>query len=216
MTDICPLCNGPAIYLCTFKNRGYYQCDKCELAFVPAYQHLSEPEELKRYDLHNNSAESESYIKYLTQVAAYLSKIPVLDPVILDFGSYKTHVLSDILREKGYESYPYDPCYKVGLENLDRKYDIIIICEVIEHLGDIMKEINLLKRLLSPHTGYILIRTELYDTEKDIEKWWYTNDETHIFLPSEHTISVIGEYLCRDLVYSDGKRYLILGPSASS
>ena len=215
MCDIvCPLCCGKKInFLCRFINRDYYRCDECVLAFVPAFDHLSATDEVLRYDKHNNTSDSPGYVKYLEEVAGYLSKIPLEKPKVLDFGCYKTEVLVSILEGQGYDCKGYDPCYGVGLSNISQKYDVVIMCEVIEHLCNINKEISLLKTLLNEQTGYILIRTELYSKDKDIEKWWYANDETHIFLPSEHSIALIAEKLSRKIIYSDGRRYLILGPT---
>ena len=212
---LCPLCKDSGVeFLSDFLRRDYYRCKTCNLAFVSPLSFLSSSEEVSRYDKHNNTADSPGYVKYLEEVAGYLSKIPVDSPSILDFGCYKTEVLVSILTKQGYDCKGYDPCYKIGLSNLTDRYDVLILCEVLEHLYDINKEIDLIENLLKPGTGYILIRTELYSKDKDIKKWWYTNDETHVFLPSEHTIGLIGKKLDREIIYSDGRRYIILGPAS--
>ena len=212
---LCPLCKDSGVeYLGNFLGRDYYRCNGCNLAFVSPSSFLSPAEEVFRYDKHNNTADSPGYVKYLEEVAGYLSKIPVRNPSILDFGCYKTQVLVSILTDRGYDCKGYDPCYKVGLSNLTGRYDVLILCEVLEHLYDINKEIDLMANLLNLKTGYILIRTELYSKDKDVSKWWYTNDETHVFLPSEHTIALIGKRLNREIIYSDGRRYIILGPAS--
>jgi hypothetical protein len=210
----CPLCKCDNLkFLSRFCERDYYRCEECVLAFVPSYDHLSSSAEVLRYDKHNNGVDNPGYVKYLEEVADYVARIPVKDPQILDFGCYRNKVLVSILKKMGYDCEGYDPCYHIGLAALLKKYDLVVLCEVIEHLCDPDKEIDLIKTLLKDKTGHILIRTELYSVDRDIEKWWYTNDETHIFMPSEHTISLIGLRLKRQISYSDGKRYVILGPN---
>ncbi len=192
--------------------RHYYGCPECRLVFVAEDEFVTLKQERDRYDLHNNTEEQDGYAAYLGSVADELRHIPIEKPTVLDFGCCHEYVLTKILKRRGIDCRAYDPLYDIGIENLKSKYDVVILCEVLEHLRYIQAELELLKSLLrSP--GYLLIRTEFYSSSQDIASWWYANDITHVSFFNEISLKVMAQLLDRKLLYSDNKRIAIIGPS---
>jgi hypothetical protein len=181
------------------------------LIFVPFHEHLSPAEEKERYSHHHNQVDNNEYVRYLTEVSGEIDRIPVGDPLVLDFGSGYDYVLTRILREKGVRCEAYDPLYGLGAEALSGSYDIVILCETIEHLRDLRSEMLLCKRLCKSG-GYILIKTRLYTTKDAFPSWWYAVDETHINFFNEHAIGYLASMIDKKIVYSNNKDLVIMGP----
>jgi hypothetical protein len=182
---------------------------------VPPEDHLLPAEEKLRYSHHDNQATNAEYRNYLLGVSQEIDRIPVSDPMILDFGSGPDYVLTRVLREKGKQCVAYDPVYGLGMENLDRSYDIVILCETIEHVRDLHAEAHLLRRISKP-VGYVLIRTQLYKNEKAVLDWWYAIDETHINFLNERSCAYLAKLLGKENFYSNNKDMVILGPQPNT
>jgi 2-polyprenyl-3-methyl-5-hydroxy-6-metoxy-1,4-benzoquinol methylase len=88
------------------------------------------------------------------------------------------------------------------------KFDIIVACEVFEHLRDIQKEIRLISRLLKPD-GFVYVHTQLYDDVKDFPSWWYIKDLTHVNFYCEKTMRKVGEILGKQ-IYSTNKKDTVI------
>jgi len=212
----CNLCKTKgAISLGANGKREFYRCLHCKLIFVSPESRLSAEDEKSRYANHDNGADNPEYRAYLTAVSHEIDRIPLKDPTILDFGCGKEYVLTRILRERGFSSFAYDPTYTIGLENLSRRFDVIILCETIEHLRNIDEELRLLRKLCKPE-GYIFIRTRLAPHECDILKWWYAIDPTHIVFFGEETFSYMANILGASVFYSDGVCSVIIGPEKTA
>ena len=110
----------------------------------------------------------------------------------LDFGCGHTPVISEILSRENYSVAEYDPFFFDDRHVLDRTYDYIICCEVIEHFQDPAKEFSLLRDLLKPG-GRLLCMTYIYHTGIDFSSWSYKNDATHVFLFQKKTLDWIAE-----------------------
>ncbi len=206
----CKLCrSGNCYHFAKDSSREYVRCDNCTLVFVQKKDILSSIEEKSRYALHDNTIGNRDYVNYLNTFADNLTHIPVPNPKILDFGSGENSILTNILVNKGIDCIAYDPLYDIGNNTLNSTYDIIIMCEVIEHLKNIQKEVSLLSKLLS-EIGYILIRTELLQDNMDFTDWWYTKDPTHINFFSAASIKAFGELLGKKTVYSGNNNIIIL------
>jgi SAM-dependent methyltransferase len=191
--------------------RSFYYCPQCGLIFVSPAGYVSFNREKIRYCHHDNSASSKGYVSYLTGVAHFIDDIPIANPDILDFGSGHDYVLTRILREKGFGCSPYDPLYDIGKENLSKTYDIVILCETIEHLRDLNEELELIGRLCKPD-GYVVIHTMLYDKKENIAQWWYAMDETHINFFNIRTLQYLSVLMNKKIVRSERKNTVILGP----
>ena len=207
----CRLCqsNDCSFFVSDIK-RDYLLCNNCKLIFVPDKDVVSVDIEKERYRLHNNTIEDIEYVAYLKEFTRELQRIPISNPKVLDFGSGQDRVLTHILQENGYDCYAYDPLYKLGKEHLNKEFDIIILCEVVEHLRDFRKELGLIKEILS-QKGCVVIRTELYQDRDTFVDWWYTKDITHINFFSKYTMEKLAKLFRKNIFYTNSKNVVIIG-----
>jgi len=168
------------------KHREFTHCPNCGLVFVPSQFWLSEDEERARYAHHDNSPANEGYVKFLAQVARVVEGLG--GGRVLDFGSGENAVLADILRQRGFDCVAYDPLYGKGQSALGNRYDVVVVCEVIEHLRDLRGELGTLRICLGPG-GRIVVRTQCYSSVADVAEWWYARDATHLNFFAERTLS---------------------------
>jgi SAM-dependent methyltransferase len=155
--------------------------------FVPREFWLSEDDERARYAHHDNTPTNEGYAKFLGQVADVVAAIAPGSARVLDFGSGENAVLADILRQRGFDCAAYDPVYGLGQAALRDRYDMVVLCEVIEHLRDLRAEILTLKGCLGPG-GRVVVRTQCYPSIAEMTTWWYARDATHLNFFSERTL----------------------------
>lgn len=176
----CPLCNFNNISVFNKdKKRTFFKCLDCNLIFADRGNLLSIKEEKERYSLHDNTISNKGYVNYLTSVVKLIETVYEKDSSILDYGCGENAVLSALLKESGKICCSYDPLYNIGKDCLPTTFDIIVLCEVIEHIHDINKEMSLIKTLLKEN-GVLIIRTEFVNNNIDFTKWWYKEDPTHI------------------------------------
>ena len=187
----CKLCESEDVAV-FFNDRArmYIHCATCGLIFVPDEDHVSVDEERERYTLHDNTMHNHGYVTYLNDVVCVLQQIKAAPVSVLDFGCGQNAILTNIICEHGYLCDPYDPLFGKELPSLSSIYDVVILCEVIEHFRGLKSEIHLIDRLLK-HSGNIIIRTQLYKNLQTFKSWWYRQDCTHINFFSFKTI----EYL---------------------
>lgn len=205
----CKLCDAPASRVLTTDARRLYRiCNVCGLVFVPENFHVSTQEERARYALHDNTANNPEYVEYLRGVAGELRRIPIDKPNILDYGCGKDPVLTEILRDRGFACTPYDPLYAPGHTLPSGRFDIIILCEVIEHIRNLKRELRTINDLFTD-TGFLFIKTELYHDADAFGTWWYAQDTTHINFFSLDTMRFIASNLNKDFYYTNGKNCII-------
>lgn len=202
---VCRLCGSPRCSeLHRDKVRPYLQCESCGLVFVPERYHVSPAEEKLRYAKHTNTASDKNYVAYLSGIAADILALPVASPCVLDFGSGPEHVLSDILNGRGAVCVPHDPMYGLDASGSQEKFDIVVLCETIEHVRNLSQELGLISRLVKSD-GYVYIHTQLYDDIPDMHSWWYLIDVTHINFFCLRTMEKIGEMIGRRILSTNGK-----------
>jgi hypothetical protein len=207
----CRLCDSDKTsFVGTDGLRRFVQCPACHLVFVPVEDMVSAEDEKNRYALHDNSDANPKYVEYLNSFADELQRIPLQSPRVLDFGSGPATALAKVLADRGIACESFDPLYGIGETALTQTYEIIALCEVIEHLRDLRKEINLLKTLLAPG-GYVLARTELYNELTDFESWWYAKDATHVNFFRLTTMVRIAEYLGKGIFFTNARNLVIFG-----
>ncbi|MFP4165082.1 MAG: class I SAM-dependent methyltransferase [Chitinispirillaceae bacterium] len=175
---------------------------------VPPQNWVDEDQELRRYDLHDNTLSNNGYVKYLSQMMNETEKLKLDDPFILDFGSGPDAVLASLLKNIGYRAEGYDPLFGLELKR-GEKFDLVIMCEVIEHLRDIRKELELVRNVLCPG-GMLLLRTQLYPSLEMFSNWWYTQDPTHINFFSEKSLQKVASFLGMELVGTSVKDIFLL------
>lgn len=180
-TDIqCPLCNNKGQIFYKDKNRLFYKCDNCYAIFLDRAFLPDRETETLRYHKHNNDANNPGYQKFVYPIVAAIAGDFSLRHKGLDFGSGSGSAVSKLLRARKFQIEQYDPLFHILPELLERKYDYIACCEVVEHFHNPNKEFALLKKLLLPG-GKFYCMTTVYNEEIDFNKWYYKNDLTHVF-----------------------------------
>ncbi len=193
LSPACPLCgSGSKFYFNTGKS--YHRCKNCLSIFLDKKNFVSKEEEKKRYLEHNNDVSDPGYRAFVSPVTSRILKNFNRHHTGLDFGCGTGPVISEILRENGYMIETYDPMFCNRPELLRKKYDYIVCCEVVEHFHDPYKEFGLLRSLLKKG-GAIYIMTDFFDdgTEEDFKKWYYKDDQTHVFFYHEKAFIWIEE-----------------------
>ncbi len=108
-----PLC-GTCDLTLFFQNdtQRYYQCPLCSLIVMDPRGYLSEEQEKREYELHQNSPEDQGYRKFLSRLA-----LPLLDRLELnqrrglDYGCGPGPTLSVMLEEAGCSMSLFDPFF---------------------------------------------------------------------------------------------------------
>ncbi len=190
----CTLCNSKSLssIRADGKAHAYYHCANCDLRFLNPEFHLSNADEKKRYLTHNNDVEDLGYQKFVTPLLEEIKKLKPAPSSGLDFGAGTGPVLSKLLKESGYDVALYDPYFWPDKSVLNRSYDFVCACEVIEHFYEPKKEFELLKMLLKDR-GALGIMTHIFSPAQDFDTWYYRRDPTHVSFYSRRTFEWIGK-----------------------
>lgn len=108
----------------------------------------------------------------------------------LDYGAGTGPVISKILMDEGYKVNLYDPFFFDRPKALERTYDYIVCCEVMEHFHQPDEEFALLQSLLKSG-GKLYCMTDPFLKGMDFETWRYKNDITHVFIYTPTTLDWI-------------------------
>ncbi|MEA3465334.1 MAG: class I SAM-dependent methyltransferase [Thermodesulfobacteriota bacterium] len=176
----CPLCyaNDNALFA-SDQRRSYYRCSECGLVFVDKAEFLSEIEEKKVYDQHQNNPGDAGYRIFLSRL---------FDPVLasigagdhgLDFGSGPGPTLSLMFEEAGCSMTIFDHFYANDASVWERSYDFISATEVVEHLHRPRFELDRLWRHLN-YGGVLGVMTKMVRDVAAFSRWHYKNDSTHV------------------------------------
>ncbi len=197
--DECPLClNKNTQDYARDPSRDFSLCSICSLIFVPRAQLISSNDEKKRYDFHQNDESDEFYRKYLNLIAERI--LPTLSEgeTGLDFGCGRTTLMSDLIKKKNFAVDSYDLYYFPDMTIWSKKFNFIILSEVIEHLRNPIEEMKRLRKLLIPE-GKMFIKTKLHPGDKPLfDNWFYKRDITHVQFFSEDSL----RYLAKELSMS--------------
>jgi len=199
----CPLCNGKSETFFTDNQQQFYQCKSCEGIFLSREQLPAAEEEKQRYQQHNNEVDDKGYQKFVSPITNSVLHDFEANHLGLDFGAGTGPVITKMLKDHDFQIEVYDPFFHPHTELLDRKYDYIVCCEVIEHFHNPAKEFELLKNLLNKN-GKLYFMTEIYNHSVDFEKWWYKNDFTHVFFYQKTTFEFIKEKFDFQKIEIDG------------
>lgn len=191
----CPLCGGGSPLWASGRDRGYQRCQACGFIFVAPEFHLSTADEHAHYDLHENSDTDPRYHEYLSRIAARIT--PHLAPAEagLDFGCGTSTLLGTLLSGDGRRVHAFDLFYRPDPLVWSRRYDFIVLSEVIEHLRDPLETLKRLTACLAPG-GRIFVKT-VYAPEalEDFLKWHYQRDPTHIGFFNPASMAKLAEKL---------------------
>ncbi len=208
----CKLCNNPVTSIVDERNNWeFFHCKKCEFFFKNPTNFVSDEDELKQYNNHNNTMDSPGYVEMFEKFMAdtFEDHIESINTV-LEFGSGPGPVLSELLKQRGLDVDIYDKYFSPEKVYEGKKYDLITSTEVIEHISD-PKEIF---EFFSDHInrgGYLALMTQFHtNNAEDFKNWWYKNDPTHICFFRPHTFEVLAEQSGFKVLKHDSKKSILL------
>jgi hypothetical protein len=179
----CPLCGqSEASFFHQDKVRSYFQCAHCKLVFVPRSELVSEGQEKKRYEAHENDTSNPGYESYMEKISSAIVPHLRSQERGLDFGCGRSKMLEKILISKGLAVTSYDK-YFHPLNLTGEVFDFIILSEVIEHLRTPFEDLHGIKNLLSPG-GKLFVKTRILPPS-GFDQWFYKRDLTHVQFFSE-------------------------------
>lgn len=199
----CPLCQAEKAHgFFQDKRRNYLRCEVCNLVFVPPSQFLSEADEKRRYDLHQNSPDDLNYRSFLSRL--FLPMQNCLNPGScgLDFGSGPEPLLAAMFEEAGHSMTIFDFFYANVPSALEKQYDFITATEVVEHLHDPIRELERLWGCLKDG-GRLGIMTKPAPDQDAFSLWHYKNDLTHVCFFSKFTFEWLADQWNADLTFAD-------------
>lgn len=179
-TSTCLLCDGQTKLFYQSKSKHYYKCENCLALMLDPGDYLNSQEEKERYETHNNDIDDIRYQSFVSPIVESVRASYGTNHLGLDYGAGTGPVITSLLEKEGYQLKLYDPYFHYYPENLLKKYDYIVCCEVIEHFHKPYKEFASLSNMLKPG-GAIFSMTEIYNEEIDFKTWYYKNDDTHVF-----------------------------------
>jgi 2-polyprenyl-3-methyl-5-hydroxy-6-metoxy-1,4-benzoquinol methylase len=162
--------------------------------FVPRQYHLSTDQEQQRYDLHDNTESNAGYVRFLEQVADVVENACPPPGSLLDFGCGREAVLARLLRRRGRQCDAYDQYYGYVPSWHERRYDMVILCEVIEHCRDVRRTILDIRSMLG-RNGAVTMRTRTLPATIPLERWWYAHDLTHVNFFSQGALAIVADLL---------------------
>ena len=186
----CPLCSGRGQFFYKNKNSLFYKCDICCAIFLDRPFLPDIEDEKSRYHKHNNNANDPGYQKFVNPIVSNIVGDFSTRHKGLDFGAGSDSAVSKLLKERNFQIEQYDPLFHAFPELLEKKYDYIACCEVVEHFHHPNKEFAMLKKLLLPG-GKLYCMTAVYNEETDFNTWYYKNDLTHVFFYHRKTFEWI-------------------------
>lgn len=190
----CPLCRQQETsHFWRDRLRDYCVCGTCRLVFVPECFHLSAAQQKSVYDLHQNDAADEGYLRFLSRLAQPLLKRLAPHSRGLDFGCGPGPALNRLLAEAGHRIELYDPLYYNDRAIFDNRYDFICATEVVEHLCSPEDVFSSLFGMLR-YEGWLAIMTKLVRDRHAFGQWHYIRDPTHICFYSAATFEHLAEH----------------------
>lgn len=190
MEQNCPLCFSKGEKFINYRSKDYYSCTGCSSIYVDHLTFLNPKDEKERYLQHNNDVNDPNYREFVRPAFNAVTSRFNQDHLGLDFGSGTGPVISQMLKEKGYNIKQYDPFFENIPELLTLKYDYIVCGEVIEHFYFPHKEFKQLHSMLMPK-GELICMTYPYSESIDFLSWRYKDDATHVFFYHQNAFEYI-------------------------
>jgi hypothetical protein len=173
-----------------FFEATFYSCPICKGIYRPLTDLPSPEKEKERYLKHRNNPSDSGYRNFVAPLFHAITNDFNSRSKGLDFGAGTGSAIAEMLTEKDYDISRYDPFFCDNKMVLNKDYDFIICCEVIEHFHFPINEFNLLYSLLK-HKSALYCMTDLYEDKIDFSSWYYKNDFTHVFIYRKETIEWI-------------------------
>ena len=172
----------------------FYHCISCSTVFRDSQFFISPEKEKERYLLHENDVANAQYQAFVSPIVTAVCNRFNPPSLGLDFGAGTGPVITELLRDKGYQMNLWDPFFHTDNSVLEQKYEFIVCCEVIEHFHNPTTEFQLMKRLLVPG-GTLFCKTSLILKKISFEDWHYKNDPTHVIFYSEENLKWIQQHV---------------------
>jgi len=209
---LCPLCLSTLTdFYHRDKNRSYYQCNECELVFVPPEFRLDAQTEKAHYDHHENGLNDIGYRQFLSRLASPLLERLSPYSVGLEFGCGPGPALAEIFKEAGHRISLYDIYYYPDAAALHQTYDFVSATEVIEHLYYPDKVWTQWLSLIKPG-GWLAIMTKQVTDLDGFINWHYKLDITHVVFFSRATFEFLAkrdnlalEFIGNDVIFLQKK-----------
>ena len=188
---ICPVCSEKnSDHFSCIEDKIYYRCNKCKAIYLDHRNHLTNQDERKRYELHNNDIYDERYREFLSKLH---------DPIIekiekgakgLDYGCGPGPALALMFKEENFSMDIYDPYFFPDNSFLNKKYDFVTCSEAAEHFLQPLQEFKKIDQILVKG-GWFGLMTNFYDDSIYFEDWYYRKDPTHVVFYSFETLDVL-------------------------
>lgn len=205
----CKICGHETEWFQDPKGIAYHYCQFCQFISKDAQSLISNEDEFKIYNNHNNSIEDDHFVAYFKNF---------IDDAIMgycgagrsgfDFGSGPSPVLALILqRDYGFSMDCYDLFYLPFKIYEGKQYDLVTSTEVVEHLEHPMETFRLLKSLLKPE-GVLAIMTLFHANDQTVFlNSNYRRDKSHIGFFTPRTMAVIADLLGLEILACDNYRH---------
>ena len=196
----CLLCHSENCHRLDPLNQ-YWHCHNCDLRFLDPIKRFSASQELARYQTHNNDVHDPGYQNFVRPLVDWISTrvqktldLPWPSQACgLDFGCGPGPIMSYLLERQGYQMVPYDPFFADYPEHLNRTYDFVVACEVVEHFYEPLVSWSKMVYCLGAKSP-LFIKTFLCTESIDFSQWSYRKDPTHVCFYSPVTIHWLQKY----------------------
>lgn len=207
----CPLCGTEAILIFSepVSQRLYLKGPHCELHFLRPEDHLSPEEERAHYDMHQNDVHDPRYQAFVHPLYQKIVSRLLPGGSCLDFGAGPGPVLTEMLRSAGHSVELYDPFYWPDEAPLQKTFDAVFACEVVEHFADPRAEFQKLFHRLKPG-GTLSVMTLMVSAEVNFADWYYRRDPTHVVFYTPTTFAWIRDQFGYSGLTIDGNRIAVL------
>lgn len=188
------------------RDAAYEACLSCGYIQLERSLLPSAEEEKARYLLHRNDPKDPGYRSWLE---AFLERavLPWARPgcSVLDFGSGPVPSMARLLGERGLRASSYDPFFAPDLDWRRRRWDIVLVHEVAEHLAEPGSVFSGLAGAMPPGAA-LCVRTSFYPPGREaFAAWWYRMDRTHVGFFSLGSFCSMAARLGLTLEWTDGK-----------
>lgn len=185
----------------------YYHCDCCQFISKSPDNYIEFHEERSIYDYHNNSIEDKNYVEMFRNFIDSAVTPFKHSGKLLDFGSGPEPVLVQLLNnEYNFDVEYYDLHYSPEKIYINKKYDVVVSTEVIEHIKNPLETFKLIYELLEPDGIFSIMTLYHYNDYDRFLKWWYIRDKSHISFYNDVTLKKIADIVGFKILYTDNKR----------
>lgn len=199
----CLLCSSSEVHVHPNMNQ-FCSCIHCKTTFRDPISFISRTAEKLRYEKHNNDVEDVGYQQFVSPIVQAVVRDFSNRHSGLDFGAGTGPVIAKLLTDRGFDIALYDPFFHPNHETLQKKYDFIICCEVIEHFHNPLKEFELLQSMLKAN-GKLYCMTALLPKTEKFANWYYKDDPTHVIFYSPENLGWIKDKIGFKKLNIDGR-----------